>query len=68
MYTGYIRNSDSISKIIKEELKNKLKVKTTIVFPQTFQDGNLITEVIYDNDVINTNIQKLSTRSTIFSF
>ena len=57
-----------VYEIIKEELKNKLKVKTTIQFPQTFNNGYLKTEVIYDDEVIHENVQTLKTGSTIFSF
>ena len=58
----------STPEIIKEELKNKLKVKTTIKFPHSFSDGSLVTEVIYGGETINTSIQKLTTGSTIFAF
>ena len=57
-----------VYEIIKEELRNKLKVKTTIQFPQTFNNGYLKTEVIYDDEVIHENVQTIKTGSTIFSF
>ena len=57
-----------VYEIIKEELKNKLKVKTTIQFPQTFNNGYLKTEVIYDDEVIHENVQTIKTGSTMFSF
>ena len=57
-----------VYEIIKEELKEKLKVKTTIQFPQTFNNGYLKTEVIYDDEVIHENVQTIKTGSTIFSF
>jgi len=57
-----------VYEIIKEELRNKLKVKTTIQFPQTFNNGYLKTEVIYDDEVINENVQTIKTGSTMFSF
>ena len=57
-----------VYEIIKKELRNKLKVKTTIQFPQTFNNGCLKTEVIYDDEVIHENVQTLKTGSTIFSF
>ena len=57
-----------VDEIIKEELRNKLKVKTTIQFPQTFNNGYLKTEVIYDDEVIHENVQTIKTGSTIFSF
>ena len=57
-----------IPDIIKEELKNKLKVKTTIKFPHSFSEGSLVTEVVYDDEVIHENIQTIETGSTIFSF
>ena len=73
---GFIRNSEAISTIvhkkvydiIKEELKEKLKVRTTIEFPHTFSDGYLKTEVIYDNEVIHENTQTIMAGSTAFSF
>ena len=54
--------------IIKEELKEKLKVRTTIEFPHTFSDGYLKTEVIYDDEVIHENTQTIIAGSTAFSF
>jgi len=57
-----------VYEIIKEELRNKLKVKTTIQFPQTFNNGYLKTEVIYDDEVIHENVQTIKTGSTMFSF
>jgi len=57
-----------IYEIIKEELKNKLKVRTTIEFPHTFSDGYLKTEVIYDDEVIHENTQTIIAGSTAFSF
>jgi len=57
-----------VYEIIKEELKNKLKVKTTIEFPHTFSDGYLKTEVIYDDEVIHENTQTIMAGSTAFSF
>ena len=57
-----------VYEIIKKELRNKLKVKTTIQFPQTFNNGYLKTEVIYDDEVIHENVQTIKTGSTIFSF
>ena len=76
MCTDYIRTGEAIGQIIerdtpdiiKEELKNKLKVKTTIKFPRSFSEGSLVTEVIYDGETINTSIQKITTGSTIFAF
>ena len=72
---GFIRNSEAstivhkeVYDIIKEELKNKLKVRTTIEFPHTFSDGYLKTEVIYDDEVIHENTQTIITGSTAFSF
>ena len=73
---GFIRNSEAISTIvhkevydiIKEELKKKLKVRTTIEFPHTFSDGYLKTEVIYDDEVIHENTQTITAGSTAFSF
>lgn len=73
---SFIRNSEAISTIvhkevydiIKEELKEKLKVRTTIEFPHTFSDGYLKTEVIYDNEVIHENTQTIMAGSTAFSF
>jgi len=54
--------------IIKEELKEKLKVRTIIEFPHTFSDGYLKTEVIYDDEVIHENTQTITAGSTAFSF
>ena len=76
MCIDHIRTEEAVGQIIerdtpdiiKEELKNKLKVKTTIKFPRSFSEGSLVTEVIYDGETINTNIQKLTTGSTIFAF
>lgn len=73
---GFIRNPEAISTIvhkevydiIKEELKEKLKVRTTIEFPHTFSDGYLKTEVIYDDEVIQENTQTIMAGSTAFSF
>ena len=63
-----VSNYEIIQKIIKDELKNKLKVNTSIQFPNTFIDGYIKTEVIYDNEVINTTIEKIQRGSTMFSF
>ena len=57
-----------VYEIIKEELKNKLKVRTTIEFPHTFSDGYLKTEVIYDDEVIHENTQTITAGSTAFLF
>ena len=57
-----------VYEIIKEELKEKLKVRTTIEFPHTFSDGYLKTEVIYDDEVIHENTQTITAGSTAFSF
>ena len=73
---GFIRNSEAVSTIvhkevydiIKEKLKENLKVRTTIEFPHTFSDGYLKTEVIYDNEVIHENTQTIMAGSTAFSF
>ena len=73
---SFIRNSEAIGTIvhkevydiIKEELKEKLKVRTTIEFPHTFSDGYLKTEVIYDDEVIHENTQTIMAGSTAFSF
>jgi hypothetical protein len=73
---GFIRNSEAVSTIvhkevydiIKEELKEKLKVRTTIEFPHTFSDGYLKTEVIYDDEVIHENTQTINSGSMAFSF
>ena len=54
--------------LIKNELKKNLKVKTTIKFPQTFSDGYLKTEVIYDDEVIHENTQTIKGGSMAFSF
>jgi len=74
--TDFIRSSEAVSKIIKEdvsdiirdELKKNLKVRTTITFPQTFNNGCLLTEIIYDGEVINTETQIIAKGSTMFSF
>lgn len=54
--------------LIKNELKNNLKVKTSIEFPHTFSSGYLKTEVIYDDEVIHTSTQILNSGSMSFSF
>ena len=54
--------------VIKNEIKNNLKVRTSIKFPQTFNDGYLKTEVIYDDEVIHENIQTINHGSMMFSF
>ena len=72
----YIRPEEAVGQIIerdtpdiiKEELKNKLKVKTTIKFPHSFSEGSLVTEVIYDDEVIHKNTQIINAGSTAFSF
>lgn len=56
------------AEIIKNELKNNLKVRTSIEFPHTFSNGYLKTEVIYDNEVIHTSTQTINSGSTAFSF
>ena len=76
MCADYIRTGEAIGQIIqrdtpnliKEELKNKLKVKTTIKFPHSFSEGSLVTEVIYDDEVIHKNTQIINVGSTAFSF
>ena len=66
------RVTDMIEKesinIIKNEIKNNLKVRTSIKFPQTFNDGYLKTEVIYDDEVIHENTQAINRGSMMFSF
>ena len=57
-----------IQKIIKDELKNNLKVNTSIQFPAAFNDGYILTEVIYDNEIIYVNKNIISKGSTLFSF
>jgi len=54
--------------IIRDELKKNLKVRTTITFPQAFNDGCLSTEIIYDGEIINTETQTITKGSTMFSF
>lgn len=56
------------AEIIKNELKNNLKVRTSIEFPHTFSNGYLKTEVIYDNEIIHTSTQTINSGSTAFSF
>ena len=84
MLHNIIRNSEAIGKIVQEEvtdiikkesvelikneIKNNLKVKTSIKFPQTFSDGYLKTEVIYDNEVIHESTQTINNGSMMFSF
>lgn len=57
-----------ILNIIKKEIKENLKIKTTITLPHSLVDGELVTEIIYDNEVINKEVQKIKLGSTIFSF
>lgn len=64
--TGIIKK-ESIN-VIKNEIKNNLKVRTSIKFPQTFSDGYLKTEVIYDDEVIHENTQTIKGGSMAFSF
>lgn len=54
--------------IIKNELKNNLKVRTSIEFPHTFSNGYLKTEVIYDDEVIHESTQTINSGSMAFSF
>jgi len=54
--------------VIKNEIKNNLKVRTSIKFPQTFNDGYLKTEVIYDNEIIHESTQVIKGGSMAFSF
>ena len=61
-------NYEIIQKIIKDELKNNLKVNTSIQFPVAFSDGYILTEVKYNDEIIYVNKNIISKGSTLFSF
>ena len=59
---------EAVQKIIKDELKNNLKVNTSIQFPSAFCNGYILTEVKYNDEVIYINKNNISKGSTMFSF
>ena len=63
-----VSNYEMIQKIIKDELKNNLKINTSIQFPSAFCDGYILTEVKYNDEVIYINKNNISKGSTMFSF